>query len=77
MEAKQTRYAELAYIRRVVKKVSAQDMADLLGVNKETYLRSERGGRDITLEEAVKIAHKFNMNLAEVFPKFFVENVAI
>lgn len=77
MESKQTRYAELAYIRRVVKKVTAQEMADLLGVNKETYLRSERGGRDITLEEAVKISHKFNMSLVEVFPKFFAQNVAI
>ncbi|OME07904.1 MULTISPECIES: helix-turn-helix domain-containing protein [Paenibacillus] len=77
MEAKQTRYAELAYIRRVLIKVPVQEMADLLGVNKETYLRSERGDRDITLEEAVKIAHKFKMTLEEVFPKFFNQNVAI
>lgn len=77
MEVKQTQYAELAYIRRVVKKFSAQEMADLLGVNKETYLRSERGDRDITLEEAVKIARKFKMTVKEVFPKFFTENVAI
>ncbi|WP_438498068.1 helix-turn-helix transcriptional regulator [Paenibacillus sp. IHBB 3054] len=77
MESKQTRYAELAYIRRVVKKFSAQEMADLLEVNKETYLRSERGDRDITLEEAVKIAQKFNMTLVDVFPKFFVNNVAV
>lgn len=69
-------YAELVYLRRVVKKLPAAEMAKTIGVSTETYLRAERGGRELTLREAMKIANKLEMPIQEVFPKIFTQNVA-
>lgn len=71
-----TEYAELAYIRKNVKKFNAAQMAEAIGKSTETYLRSERGEREFTLSEAMKIAVFLEMPIDEVFPKIFKVNVA-
>ncbi|MFB5761065.1 helix-turn-helix transcriptional regulator [Paenibacillus medicaginis] len=76
MAASTSEYAELLYLRRMVKKLPAPDMAKTIGVSTETYLRSERGEREFTLVEAMKIANKLNMPIALVFPKIFEQDVA-
>lgn len=68
--------ADLVYIRRMVKKIPSDEMASTIGVSIETYLRSERGERDLTLQEAMKIANKLDMPISEVFPKIFNLDVA-
>lgn len=69
-------YAELVYIRRMVKKVPSDEMAAVIGVSKETYLRCERGERELSLAEAMKISNKLQMPISEVFPKIFKFDVA-
>lgn len=76
MKVKTTDYAELAYIRKSIKKINASEMALAIGVSTETYLRAERGTREFTLNEASKIAEKLMLPIAEVFPKIFGMNVA-
>ncbi|MNP59763.1 helix-turn-helix protein [compost metagenome] len=76
MAATTSEYAELVYLRRMVKKLPAADMAKAIGVSTETYLRAERGGREFTLAEAMKIANKLNMPISYVFPKIFQQDVA-
>ncbi|MEK3864745.1 helix-turn-helix transcriptional regulator [Paenibacillus sp. FSL R5-0636] len=71
-----TQYAELLYLRKTIKKFNANDMAVAVGVSAETYLRAERGGREFTLGEAVRIANKLEMPVCDVFPKIFNSNVA-
>ncbi|KAA1180659.1 helix-turn-helix transcriptional regulator [Paenibacillus sp. B2(2019)] len=74
--ANPTQYAELVYLRKNIKKFNANDMAEAVGISTETYLRSERGTREFTLGEAVRIANKLKMPVSEVFPKIFDLNVA-
>ena len=76
MGATTSEYADLVYIRRIIKKVPTEEMAASIGVSCETYLRSERGDRELTLLEAMKIANKLNMPIATVFPKIFNLDVA-
>ncbi|RUS43589.1 helix-turn-helix transcriptional regulator [Cohnella sp. AR92] len=71
-----SQYAELVYLRRIVRKVPSSDMAKTIGVSTETYLRSERGEREFTLLEAMKIANKLRMPISYVFPKIFELDVA-
>lgn len=71
MKTINSQYAELVYLRRMVKKVPASDMAKLIGVSTETYLRSERGEREFTLLEAMKISNALGMPISLVFPKIF------
>ncbi|MGG1673290.1 helix-turn-helix domain-containing protein [Paenibacillus sp. NRS-1783] len=70
-------YAELVYIRRMIKKLPTEEMASSIGVSAETYLRSERGERELTLLEAMKISNKLQMPISEVFPKIFNLDVVI
>lgn len=76
MKEKNSQYAELVYLRRVVKKIPAPEVAKALGVSTETYLRSERGEREFTLQEAMKIANIMGMPISFVFPKIFEMDVA-
>lgn len=69
-------YAEMAYIRKVIKKIHVDEMAAEIGMSVESYRRTERGERDLTLKQAFQIANKFGMPFEEVFPKFFTPNVA-
>lgn len=69
-------YADLVYIRRVVKKIPAGEMANAIGVSTETYLRSERGDRELTLLEAMQIANKLETPISSLFPKIFALDVA-
>lgn len=76
MDTAKSEYAELVYIRRMVKKMPAEEMASAIDVSAETYLRSERGQRELTLSEAMRLANKLEMPIAEVFPKIFKLDVA-
>lgn len=76
MDASASQYAELVYIRRMIKKLPADDMAQAIGVSTGTYLRSERGDREFTLLEAMKIANQLKMPISSVFPKIFELDVA-
>lgn len=76
MKRPTSHYAELVYLRRMVKKIPASEMAEAIGVSTETYLRCERGEREFTLLEAMKIANKLKMPISLVFPKIFELDVA-
>lgn len=76
MDNTTSQYAELVYLRRMVLKVPASEMAQTIGVSTETYLRAERGDREFTLLEAMKIANKLKMPITRVFPKIFELDVA-
>lgn len=76
MDAATSQYAELVYLRRMIKKMDAEDLASAIGKSRETYLRSERGNRELTLMEAMLIANKLKMPIACVFPKIFELDVA-
>lgn len=76
MKNDMAQYPELVYYRRVVKKIPASEMAKEIGVSKETYLRTERGEREFTLSQAIKIANKLNMPVWSLFPKIFDPSVA-
>lgn len=71
-----TQYAELSYIRKKIKKKSAQEMADVINVSAETYLRVERGDRELTLNEAMRLSNHLNLPISTVFPKIFDLDVA-
>lgn len=76
MKGSVAKYPELVYLRRIVKKIPASDMAKALGVSRETYLRAERGKREFTLSEAIKIANVLDVPITEIFPNFFDHNIA-
>lgn len=75
MKSSVAQYPELVYLRRIVKKIPASEMAKALGISRETYLRSERGEREFTLSEAIKIANILDVPITEVFPNFFGHDI--
>lgn len=46
---------------------NAKDFADFLGLGKSNYSLIENNKKQVTLEQAFKIARKLHMNVEEVF----------
>lgn len=45
----------------------AQDFAEVLGIGKSNYSLIENNKKQVTLEQAFKIARKLNMSIEEIF----------
>lgn len=46
---------------------NAKDFADFLGLGKSNYSLIENNKKQVTLEQAFKIAKKLNMSIEEIF----------
>lgn len=57
--------------RRALKKTQ-KEVAEFLGMSRETYARKERGTYQFDLDEASKISVYLNVPLNELFPEFFL-----
>ena len=51
---------------RKKKEISQEEIANLLGLTRQTYSQIETGEREITISEAQKIADIFNINLSDL-----------
>jgi len=63
------------YIRKLrfnLNEMTQQQLADKVGVTRQTIVALEKGNYSPSLELAFRIAHAFNLPLEEVF--FYVEN---
>lgn len=58
---------------RKEKSINQQDLADLLGVTRQTYARFEKWETDISLGQAAKIAEFFGISVDELYPDNKVE----
>lgn len=52
---------------RKEKGVTQQNLADLIGVSKNTYSNKEQGKRDFKISEMFKIANFFQVEIGEIF----------
>ncbi|MDD2723722.1 MAG: helix-turn-helix transcriptional regulator [Methylovulum sp.] len=52
---------------RQLKEVSQEEMAEKLGISKNTYANIERGETDVQLSRLEQIAQTFEMDLVELF----------
>ncbi|MBX2949287.1 MAG: helix-turn-helix transcriptional regulator [Crocinitomicaceae bacterium] len=64
-------------IRTKSTKYSQQDMADFLGVDRNTYANWERGENDIKSEFIPKLAELFGVNIEDLFSSDKSTNVSI
>lgn len=55
------------YEFRVLNRMSQQDLADKVGVSKQTIFVMEKGNYQPTLLLAFRIAHFFNVELTDIF----------
>ncbi|PUB12219.1 helix-turn-helix transcriptional regulator [Paenisporosarcina sp. OV554] len=55
------------YIARREKREKQKDLADLLGIHKQSYFPKENGKSEFTLTEAKKLAKHYYMTLDELF----------
>ena len=52
---------------RAEKKISQQQLAEVIGVSKVTYSKKERGVTTFTLPEAVLIAQHLGVDISDIF----------
>lgn len=64
-------YTELVYYRKKVKKMSVKEIIKHTGISTSTYLRCEKGERELTLQEASMIAENLSVPMSVLFPKIF------
>lgn len=69
-------YPELLYYRTKIKKMSIKDTIRGLDISEATYLRSENGERELSLNEAYIISKNLQVSLFDLFPKIFTQKVA-
>lgn len=55
------------YEHRVLRKLSQQQLADGVGVSKQTIFAMEKGNYTPSLALGFKIAHFFNVNINDIF----------
>lgn len=65
-------YPELLFYRTKVKKKTVKDTIKGLNMSVTTYLRVEKGKRELTLDEALIIANNLEVSLNTLFPKIFL-----
>lgn len=53
------------------KKITQEEVASAIGMNKATYGRKERGESYFDLQEASEIAKYMGMPIDKLFPEFF------
>lgn len=68
-------YPELLYYRTKVRKMSVKDTIKGLNISEATYLRSENGERELSLNEAYVISNNLDVPLIDLFPKIFKRKV--
>lgn len=68
-------YPELLYFRTKVLKMSVEDVIKGTDMSSATYLRCEKGVRELTLGEAYTIAENMGLDLETLFPKIFGKQV--
>lgn len=66
-------YPELLFYRTKIKKKSIRDTIKGLNMSDTTYLRVERGKRELTLDEALVISNNLEVPLDILFPKIFLK----
>ena len=59
---------------RAEHKVSQEKLAEIIGINKNTYYEKEVGNRDFKLKEVRTIAKYFNLNAEQIYLIFFKED---
>lgn len=59
---------------RELKKVTQEELANLLNINTTTYRRKEKGDAEFKASEMFIIAQRFNLEIEEIFlpPKFTI-----
>ncbi|NTW04564.1 MAG: helix-turn-helix transcriptional regulator [Peptococcaceae bacterium] len=57
---------ELAAQRRY-RGITQKEMAKMLGITERNYLAKEHGVAQFKIDEMFAIAHKFNMDIGEIF----------
>lgn len=61
---------------RTIKKISQQDLADKIGVNRSTVSRIENGEIETTIENAINLANALDVSLNDLITKDLrIENV--
>jgi len=55
------------YIKRRESGLYQREVAEKLGIHKQTYCRKEKGEQDFTIREARMLAQIFNCTLDELF----------
>jgi len=63
----------LKYLRSV-KKISQQDLADKIGIDRSTVSRIENNEIETTVDNAIKIADIFNVSLSDLLNKDLSSN---
>lgn len=56
---------------RIIKGYSQGELAEMVGMTRDTYGKSERGERDFTLKEAGAISNALEVSIDVLFPDFF------
>ncbi|MGE7429054.1 helix-turn-helix transcriptional regulator [Bacillus thuringiensis] len=60
---------------RMYNRLNQQDMADLIGVDKRTYVNKEHGVTQFKANEMFVIAQKFGKGIEEIFlPTYFMKH---
>ena len=57
------------YIKRKEKRLKQKEVAEMLGIHKQSYYLKENGKREFTISEAKKLAKIFDCTLDELFGK--------
>lgn len=57
------------YVKRREYKLKQKEVAEMLGIHKQSYYLKENGKREFTISEAKKLAKIFDCTLDELFGK--------
>jgi len=60
------------FIARRENRLTQEDVANKLGIHKQTYWVKESGQADFTLKEAFLLADIFDSNVEELFKNYYV-----
>lgn len=67
MKAKEIRLENTIHVQRAIKRMTQQELADLVGVSRQTIMQLEKNRYNPSLQLAYAIADVFGITIEEIF----------